>query len=91
MAHFVLEYRYGDADTRARVRPLHLEYIADLHTQGKVLLGGPIGDGSGAMVVYSVEDEAEARRLVENDPYAAEGVATEPRLREWTVVIPAQS
>lgn len=90
MAYYVLEYRYADMDARARTRSSHLAYMRDLHAQGKVLLAGPVGDGAGAMVVYRVDDEAEAERLVEKDPYTVEGVSADPVLRPWTVVVPAQ-
>lgn len=91
MAYYVLEYRYGDMETRARVRPRHLDYVSGLNADGKVVLAGPVGDGGGAMVVYRAADEAEARRLVDEDPYTLEGVTVDASLREWNVVIPAQS
>lgn len=91
MAYYVLEYRYGDMETRARVRPRHLDYVSGLNADGKVVLAGPVGDGGGAMVVYRAADEAEARRLVDEDPYTLEGVTVDVSLREWNVVIPAQS
>jgi uncharacterized protein YciI len=47
----VLEYRYADLDARARVRPDHLAHVQSLHQEGKVVLTGPVGDGSGAMMV----------------------------------------
>lgn len=90
MAYYVLEYRYGDMDARARVRPQHLEYMTGLHAAGKVLLAGPIGDGAGAMVIYDVADEAEVRQLVADDPYTVEDVAVDAAVRAWSVVIPAQ-
>jgi len=90
MGHYVLEYRYADPEARARARPEHLAYMTRLHDAGKVLLAGPFEDGSGAMVIFHVSDEAEARRLVEEDPYTKAGVSTDVRLRQWNVVIPAQ-
>lgn len=90
MAHFVLTYRYVDADARARTREEHLAYLGGLAEQGQVLAGGPIGDGSGAMVVYRVADRAEAERLVADDPYTREGVSGDRELREWTVAVPSQ-
>jgi hypothetical protein len=89
MSFFVLEYRYGDLDARARVRPHHLAYMQSLHQDGTVVLAGPIGDGSGAMVVLQVRSENEARRVVEGDPYTAAGVGVDHVLRPWNVVIPA--
>lgn len=89
MAYFVLEYRYGDMEARARARSRHLEYVEALHAAGKVVLAGPVGDGSGALVVYRVADEAEAQRLIDEDPYTTDGVSVERRLRSWDVVIPS--
>jgi uncharacterized protein YciI len=39
------------------------------------------------MVVLRADDEGEARRLVEADPYVVEGVSVDGHLREWNVVI----
>lgn len=89
MAYFVLDFRYADMEARTRVRPQHLDYLNGLYAEGKVVLAGPLAEGGGAIVVYDVADEAEAQRLVEGDPYTAEGVAGDLRLREWNVVIPA--
>lgn len=91
MAVYVLEYRYADLKRRARARPRHLDYVGGLHRQGKVLMAGTLADGTGAIVVYEASDEAEVRRLIEDDPYSSEGVTAEVTLREWAVAIPAQS
>ncbi len=90
MAYYVLEYTYGDMETRSRVRPRHLEYMTGLNAEGKVVMAGPVGDGAGAMVVYEAPSEDEVRRLVDEDPYTLEGVAVETSLREWNVVIPSR-
>ena len=55
MTFFVLEYRYADLDARARVRPDHLAYMQSLHSEGKVVLAGPVGDGSGATIAAKLE------------------------------------
>lgn len=90
MTFFVLEYRYADLDARDRSRPDHLTYMKSLHEAGAVVLAGPIGDGSGAMVVLSVGSEEEAKVVVKDDPYTAAGAAADHVLRPWKVVIPAQ-
>ena len=91
MSFFVLEYRYDDLDARARVRPDHLAYAQSLHENGTVVLAGPIGDGSGAMMVLRADSEAEAAKVVENDPYTAAGVGVDHVLRPWNVVVPAHT
>ena len=87
----MLEYRYADLEARARVRPDHLAYLQSLLEEGTVVLAGPVGDGSGAMMVLQVGSEEEARRVIEADPYTAAGVGANHVLRPWHVVIPAQS
>ena len=91
MSFFVLEYRYADLGARARVRPDHLAYVQSLHEKGTVVLAGPVGDGSGAMMVLQIGSEDEAERVVKGDPYTAAGVAVDHVLRPWNVVIPTQS
>jgi uncharacterized protein YciI len=54
-------------------------------------MAGPVGDGSGAMIVLKVGSEEEARQVMENDPYTAAGVGVDHVLRPWNVVVPAQS
>ena len=88
MAHYVLQFAYADPDLRARVRPRHLDYVGALHESGQVVSAGPFEDGSGALIVYEASDEAEARALVDADPYAVEGVMAEPVLRAWKVLFP---
>ena len=90
MSYFVLEYRYADMEARARVRPEHLAYMRSLLQEGTVVLAGPVGDGSGAMVVLRADSEVEARRVIRDDPYTAAGVGVDQVLRPWNVVIPAQ-
>ena len=90
MSFFVLEYRYADKDARARVRPDHLAYLQSLLEEGTVVLAGPIGDGTGAMMVLRAASEEAARRVVERDPYTAAGVGVDHVLRPWNVVVPTQ-
>ena len=89
MARYVLQFEYADPDLRARVRPRHLEYVGALHESGRVVAAGPFEDGSGALIVYEAADEAEARDLVDGDPYAVDGVMVAPVLRAWNVLFPA--
>lgn len=68
----------GAPARRQAVRGAHLEGIAPRVEAGGVLLGGALLDDDGGMVgsviVFEAEDEAEARRLVDSDVYAREGV-----------------
>jgi uncharacterized protein len=55
----------------AREQPLwpeHAAFMDGLFARGVIMLGGPFEDGSGALLVMRVADEAEARELLAPDP-----------------------
>lgn len=88
MAYFALEIRFDrDNERRLAVRPAHREYTARLHAEGRVVMAGPWADGTGAMLVYSVQDASELERILADDPYALAGVITRVSVREWTPVL----
>lgn len=66
------------------VLPAHLDYQVRLEREGMLFGAGPIfEDGgtvpTGGMIVLRAEDEAEARRLADADPFHAAG------LRQYTL------
>ncbi|HEY8425899.1 MAG TPA: YciI family protein [Limnochordales bacterium] len=83
MAHVVALLWIVDPEANKRLRPAHLEYISRLHREGKVVMAGPFGDGSGGMVIYRVDSVDEARRLVLDDPVVSGG-ARRFTLLPWT-------
>ncbi|WP_324669688.1 YciI family protein [Geochorda subterranea] len=83
MEHVVALLWIVDPEANRRLRPAHLEYIGRLHREGKVVMAGPFGDGSGGMVVYRVDSVDEARRLVLDDPVVSGG-ARRFSLLPWT-------
>ncbi len=87
MSYWVLEYRYADMDARARAREDHLAYMRGLHEQGRVVYGGPIGDGGGAMVLLRADSLEAVQAIVDADPYTLAGVGADHTIRPWTVVI----
>lgn len=89
MAKYVAQFRYVDKARRDEVRPRHREHLSGLHEQGKLVMAGPWADDSGAMAVFEVADEAEARALLAADPYHEAGVVGDLQVREWRVVFPA--
>ena len=52
----------------------HLGAMRTRYDQGSLLLGGPFTDGAGGIAVLQVQDEAEARALMEADPGVQAGV-----------------
>lgn len=71
-----------DREASERLRPAHLEYIHELRRQGKVVNAGRFMDGSGGMVIFSVDSLDEARALVLEDPVVKAG-ARRFQLLEW--------
>lgn len=88
MPCFVVDTRYdSDRDLLQRVRPPHRDYLKRLAEQGTLLAAGPWADDTGGMVVLRVADRAELYRVLAEDPYTTEGVATERVIREWNPTI----
>jgi uncharacterized protein len=74
-----------DASRLAAVRPAHWAYDRGLESNGKLALAGPFADDGGGLFVYSARDGEEAKSLVEQDPFSAEGVFAEHELLEWLI------
>jgi uncharacterized protein YciI len=89
MARFVLQLAFTrDNERRLQVRPAHRDYLTRLHEQGKLEMAGPWADDSGALIVYQVEDESEARAILARDPYTIADVVEVVRLTEWRTILP---
>lgn len=71
----------GRATTRDDVRA-HVAFLRGLESTGRLTMAGPFADDTGGMLVVRAASEAEARALVDADPFVQRGarVAT---LRAW--------
>jgi uncharacterized protein YciI len=70
---FMVIYRPGSgwlAGKPQAEQPLqeHGKYILQLHVAGKLRFAGPFEDDSGGAAVIEAENEAEARRIADDDP-----------------------
>ena len=54
----------------------HLAAMRGRYDEGSLLIGGPFHSGSGGVAVLDVEDESEARRIMDSDPAVLAGVMT---------------
>jgi uncharacterized protein YciI len=89
MRHYVLFYEYvpNIVERRAPFRPAHLELYMQWRSDGRLVMGGAIGDPPhGALIVFAVEDPAAVEEFVSLDPYVAEGLVTAWRVEPWAVV-----
>ncbi|MBN9746297.1 MULTISPECIES: YciI family protein [Amycolatopsis] len=82
MAWYLVEIRYVQ-EKLADVRPRHRDYLKEHVEAGRVAVAGPLADNSGGLVLWQAEDEAALAELIDNDPYALEGVVAERSVREF--------
>lgn len=81
---------HRDFSQDARHQPFwdeHAEFIDRLTEEGFILMGGPLVDEGGALLVVQARDEDEARARLEDDPWYKEGVLRLESIRRWQVFI----
>jgi uncharacterized protein YciI len=88
--YWVLQYKYDPnnlLERRAPWRPQHLALAREYADKGMVLMGGAYADPiDGALILFHGE-KADVEEFVRKDPYASNGIATDPVIREWTVMV----
>ncbi|MHA7280976.1 YciI family protein [Arthrobacter sp. MDT2-2] len=91
MSIFAVEYVYSpdQNDLRAEHRPAHRAWLQGLVEQGRVLASGPFSDGTGALLVFSAETEADLNQLVSQDPFAVVGAIAAVKTIGWNPVVGA--
>lgn len=88
MAVYAVQYTYiDDADRVATFRPEHRAHLAELHSDGTVLLSGPLGGAPGALLVVVADSAEDALAKLDGDPFQRERLIIDRVAREWTVVI----
>lgn len=63
----------------------HGRYMKRLHEAGTLKHGGPFMDSSGGLWIFEAEDEAAARKIVEDDPALQEGIMNSD-WHEWMAI-----
>ncbi len=82
----VIEYS-RDKDKIAAIRPVHRQYLAALRERGQLAISGPFTDDSGALIVYEAASAEEAEKLLQGDPFHANGIFLSYVMRPWNPVI----
>ena len=85
MPRYVLwgTYCHNVLEQRTPYRQAHLDRLAELKAAGSLVTIGPTQDLTRVFGVYEAVDEADARQLVEADPYWQNGIWTEYEVMEW--------
>ena len=52
----------------------HAEFIDRLVAEGFILMGGPLVDEGGSILIVNAKDENEVREKLKNDPWARHGI-----------------
>jgi hypothetical protein len=82
----VIEY-IQDKDKIAAIRPVHRQYLASLKEKGQLAVSGPFTDDFGALIVYEAATKEEAEKLLQGDPFHANGIFVRWTIRPWNTVI----
>jgi uncharacterized protein YciI len=88
--YFLLCYDYVEniVERRTPYREAHLALVREYVERGELVFGGAFANpADGAAIVFKVENQARIEEFVEKDPYVINGLVTEWRIREWTVVV----
>ena len=90
MNHYLLFYTLAPEylEKRGQFRAEHLGLAWAACERGELVLGGALTDPvDTAVLLFKGESPAVAERFVEADPYVANGLVTEWRVRPWMTVI----
>jgi uncharacterized protein YciI len=65
----------------------HAAFIDRLTAEGRIVLGGPLEDEGGALLVVKADDAQAARELLANDPWFVQGILTLVSVKRWDLFI----
>jgi uncharacterized protein YciI len=87
--HLLLyDYVEDVLERRTPYRDGHLTHATRWREEGKLVMGGAIGDPPhGGVLVFRVGDADEVEAFAREDPYVQNGVVTSYRVEPWTVVV----
>jgi len=65
----------------------HAEFIDQLVAAGFILMGGPLVDEGGSLLIFNAEDENEVREKMKNDPWFEHGILKLESIKRWQIFI----
>ena len=65
----------------------HAEFVDALVDRGTFVMGGPLSDNSGTMVLLEGVTADEARALIADDPFVRNGVFVVDEVADWIVYV----
>jgi uncharacterized protein YciI len=68
----------------------HARFIDQLVDEGFIMMGGPLVDEGGSVLIVNAEDENEVRKKLKNDPWARYGILKLDSVKRWQIFIDAR-
>ncbi|HJW38885.1 MAG TPA: YciI family protein [Candidatus Udaeobacter sp.] len=65
----------------------HAAFIDQLVAEGFILMGGPLVDEGGSLLIFNAKDENEVREKLKNDPWARHGILRLDSVKRWQIFI----
>jgi len=65
----------------------HAAFIDQLVDEGFILMGGPLVDEGGSLLIVNAEDENEVREKLKNDPSFERGILKLESIKRWQIFI----
>ena len=65
----------------------HAEFIDKLVDEGFIVMGGPIADEGGALIIVKGDNEAEVRQRIADDPWTTHGILQLVSVQRWEIFI----
>lgn len=89
MRHFLLTYDLAPdyLDRRGAFREEHLRLAWQAQESGALVLGGATDPAEQAILLFQGESAGAAEDFARNDPYVANGIVRDWRVREWKTVV----
>ena len=88
MPTFAVRYRYQEGSDAARTehRPVHVDFLRRLHSDGALYMSGPLAaEPAQALLVFEAADEGALATLLDADPFAVQGLIAERDITQWNV------
>jgi len=79
-----------DLSKETRDQPLwdeHAAFIDQLVADGFILMGGPLVDEGGSLLIVKAEDANEVREKLKNDPWLTGGILKQESIKRWQIFI----
>src|SRR5256886_17516047 len=61
----------------------HATFIDQLVADGFILMGGPLVDEGGSLLIVNAENESEVREKMKNDPWFMHGILKLESVKRW--------